>query len=275
MSGDIVPFGKYKGRFVGELVADHDYCKWLSEQSWFRDKFAYIHQLIVVNPNAEPADTPEHNAMQALFLDKNMQAACVLRVRDIEKIYRDNARYQQQKVIQEIKSCEERIEDNKERINESKSGEFSNDDWVIKNIERYKTANIRNLEKIEELKGKLQELYSAVPLFSHWEITASFESGGYDIALESQLTGGLYESITIGVELKPTIGDDYPTVIRQIKKGRAFVNLLVYETATWLLPDATARAVVEASGIRIASLAEITELAQNLPKDIRLSETEE
>lgn len=66
---DIVPFGKYKGEPVERLVADTDYCEWLGSQAWFRERYARIYQL-VVNYGAEPQDSPEHNEMQARFLDE-------------------------------------------------------------------------------------------------------------------------------------------------------------------------------------------------------------
>lgn len=77
MDQKIVPFGKYKGRSVDELTADQDYVNWLLAQPWFEQRFSYIHK-IVIHDHGEPADTPEHNAMQALFLDRRMQVACLL-----------------------------------------------------------------------------------------------------------------------------------------------------------------------------------------------------
>jgi hypothetical protein len=66
----IVPFGKYKGQPVEVLAQDREYCDWLMNQEWFRTKFVGIHTLIV-NHFGEPADTPEHNALQARFLDSD------------------------------------------------------------------------------------------------------------------------------------------------------------------------------------------------------------
>lgn len=64
----IVPFGKYEGQPVTRLVEDDDYAEWLTSQPWFRQKFGDLYQ-IVLNYGAEPQDTPEHNEMQAKFLD--------------------------------------------------------------------------------------------------------------------------------------------------------------------------------------------------------------
>jgi hypothetical protein len=63
----IVPFGKYKGQPIEALAQDKPYLDWLSGQDWFRERYANIYTLIV-NNFAEPSETPDHNALQVLFL---------------------------------------------------------------------------------------------------------------------------------------------------------------------------------------------------------------
>jgi hypothetical protein len=65
---EIVPFGKYKGQPVEALAQDRSYCDWLMGQEWFRSSYTAIHTLIVNNFGV-PDETPEHNALQALFTD--------------------------------------------------------------------------------------------------------------------------------------------------------------------------------------------------------------
>lgn len=66
---NVVPFGKYKGRLVEELMLDDPaYLQWLGSQDWFRSKFVNLYQLII-NRGAAPEDSPEHNALQVLFLN--------------------------------------------------------------------------------------------------------------------------------------------------------------------------------------------------------------
>jgi uncharacterized protein (DUF3820 family) len=67
--GNVVPFGKYKGRLVEELLIDDpSYLEWLAGQAWFRDKYVTLHQ-VIINRGAEPEETPDHNALQVLFLE--------------------------------------------------------------------------------------------------------------------------------------------------------------------------------------------------------------
>ena len=65
---NLVPFGKYKGQPVELLAADRDYCDWLVAQPWFTQRYRDVYN-IVLNYGAEPQDTPDHNALQARFLD--------------------------------------------------------------------------------------------------------------------------------------------------------------------------------------------------------------
>jgi len=67
----IIPFGKYKGRLVDEvLIDDPGYLQWLAGQDWFRAKFNILHQ-VIINRGAEPEETPEHNALQVKFFSRD------------------------------------------------------------------------------------------------------------------------------------------------------------------------------------------------------------
>jgi hypothetical protein len=44
----IVPFGKYEGLLLEEIiVGDPSYIEWLDAQDWFRDKFPALHEVII------------------------------------------------------------------------------------------------------------------------------------------------------------------------------------------------------------------------------------
>src|SRR6516225_4197283 len=72
-SPKIVPFGKYKGQPIEVLREDRSYLDWLSGQDWFRERYAGIYTLIV-NNFSEVSETPDHNALQVLFLDDDFCA---------------------------------------------------------------------------------------------------------------------------------------------------------------------------------------------------------
>lgn len=63
---ETVPFGKYKGRPVADMLADAEYMAWLEAQPWFRERFAHMTK----NRDADAMSrTPVHNRLQAMFLD--------------------------------------------------------------------------------------------------------------------------------------------------------------------------------------------------------------
>ena len=64
-------FGKYKGQPVKVMQMDTGYCEWLSTQDWFRERYANVYQQVIINNFTEASETPEHNKLQMLFLDKD------------------------------------------------------------------------------------------------------------------------------------------------------------------------------------------------------------
>lgn len=154
MADTIVPFGKYKGQPVEAMAADKQYLDWLTAQPWFREKFQNIYTL-VVNNLQEPTETPEHNKLQALFLDD------AFRRRFLTKIHGDR-------------------------------------------------------------------------VTAEGDSFAQFESEGFDVRVFLELKKGSCPECH--VEIKPSIGDDYPAVLRQINRARTSTRQLahswkpVYET---------------------------------------------
>jgi hypothetical protein len=76
---EIIPFGKYKGQPVDALAEDRPYCEWLLQQDWFRTRYTAIHTLII-NNFGQPEETPEHNVLQALFVDEDFRTRFVTHV---------------------------------------------------------------------------------------------------------------------------------------------------------------------------------------------------
>lgn len=70
--GDLIPFGKHKGRPIESLAEDQQYADWLVQQPWFRERHPKIYN-IVINNFCEPSNTPDHNAIQARFLDDDFR----------------------------------------------------------------------------------------------------------------------------------------------------------------------------------------------------------
>jgi hypothetical protein len=77
---DLVPFGKYTGQPVDMLLADASYVDWLRSQPGVMEMLqrrspTVFNILMVGAPKME--DTPEHNALQAKFLEESFQYAFI------------------------------------------------------------------------------------------------------------------------------------------------------------------------------------------------------
>lgn len=69
----VVPFGKYRGKPIQETLTDREYWEYISAQPWFKEKFVNIYN--IVHSLHETDNTPEHNRIQIMFLDKEFVKA--------------------------------------------------------------------------------------------------------------------------------------------------------------------------------------------------------
>lgn len=141
MTGEIIPFGKYKGQPIEAAVQDRQYVDWLTAQPWFKERFGNLYTLIV-NNFQEPAETPAHNALQARFLDLRFCAR--------------------------VLSC------------------------------------VFGGKEFKELR-------------------CEFETAGFDVAISGEHVHKLpndWGHERIHIEAKPSVGDDYPAVLRQIRNAK-------------------------------------------------------
>ncbi len=157
------PFGKYKGQPLEAALEDKEYIEWLINQSWFLEKHKSIHTLII-NNFQEPSDTPEHNILQALFLDKHF----------IEKFL-----------------------------------------YLYFSV----FARLRNMKDFNS---------AYKPLIDNLVIgKCDFEVAGYDVIVyckieyDGEKHGFVLEELkpdrnSIPIEIKSSVGDDYPSILRKI-----------------------------------------------------------
>lgn len=71
-AGNLVPFGKYRGQPVEAMAQDQQYVEWLTQQAWFKERYQNLYT-VIINNFGEPSNTPEHNALQARFLDDDFR----------------------------------------------------------------------------------------------------------------------------------------------------------------------------------------------------------
>lgn len=229
----VVPFGKYKGQPVEVLAQDRGYMDWLSGQDWFRERYAGIYTLIV-NNFTEPAETPDHNALQVMFLD---DAFCERFVRVIRPELNDRLRSE----LDERRAG--KLEDIEKKINETNDGLQRNildaaeyDDYAAgRKICAYYKDNAKYWQdrrdycrkytvdyraKLGEL--ALQRAAWAVPLGAiSLTFERHFEVRGVDVRLQLTAIDDQHKIRTTWptrlIEIKPSVGDDYPAVLRQMR----------------------------------------------------------
>lgn len=69
MNNKLVNFGKYKNQPIEIMLEDTGYCNWVLSQEDMKVKYAWVFQAIKNAIQLE--DTPEHNALQNRFLNKD------------------------------------------------------------------------------------------------------------------------------------------------------------------------------------------------------------
>jgi len=192
---NVVPFGKYKGQPVEVLRGDTAYCDWLTAQDWFRERYSGL-WTVIINNFAEPSETPEHNRLQARFLDQQLcrnllvAAQCPL------------------------------ITSNGEDI-------------------------------------------TAKPTV---KIRTDFEVHGWDVHIHAAVDGDGYSERNAYVEIKTSLGDDYPATLRQMKanwhrihgaSGRVRVLVVDQFTAAGATIDQV-RTIFRSSKFTVLSISEIS-----------------
>ena len=170
----VITFGKHQGLTVAELLHNHKgYVEWLTGQSWLAERFSDLHAALL-SRGAPTDETPEHNKIQARFL---------------EPLF-----------------CEALL--------------------------RLTVPEVRNWRKLlGGTKGYRSWQYpkpkeNTRPTLKRW---VRFERKGIDVFIDYRLDAdGLFDEEhdldetlvlgNIGVEIKPSIGDDFPTVLRQMER---------------------------------------------------------
>lgn len=171
MASDVITFGKYKGQPVEAMAADHDYCDWLMAQSWFRERHQGIYTLIV-NNFQEPSETPEHNALQVLFLS-DWFCMAVIRL-----------------------AYEKQV------------------DGAFAYIEGCRQDQGNNLTVVHKLIVTFEDMGADVLVSINW----SWDKNKFRVAYTDE---GMDNKAYFPIEIKPSVSDDYPAIIRQMRAIRA------------------------------------------------------
>lgn len=246
-----VPFGKYKGQPMSVLAADLNYCQWLTAQDWFSKSQPTVYNLIV-NNFVRPEDTPEHNGFQARFLDKEYVKKlmkCVVSVDTVRKLLMQKRKYMLE-VYEEDKDTFERIGSDYwlDKVEKSKRRL----EWMDESLKNYDFNELmRNDVTVEDDEFEVKGWDYRARCYLNWN-----QSERVDLVTDSK-----YGEPELGVEIKPSIGDDFPTVLRQLKvqmEREPVFGVLVYDRFTGSgVTEDQMRAMIESSGFKVVRFDEI------------------
>lgn len=203
----LVPFGKYKGKPVERLLQDESYAKWLAGEDWFQEKFQNLYTLIVHNYHSEPVDTPEHNQMQVKFLNP-IHAIKTAFIALKKNIFQFDSNHFQKTIPSFLADLKNNNVDVKE---------------IIDQLEKLKGEKLLKISKVEfETKG-LDVKYDVSYGYSNLGVT---ETTYRKASTVFDKFWGNSSNLKMKIELKPFIGDDFPTILRQMKTSGAQILVI-------------------------------------------------
>lgn len=227
----VVPFGKHKGSTVAELLArDPQYAEWLLGQGWLAERFAELHSAILTR-GAGTDDTPEHNAIQARFLDPVFRCASVLAAdaATIERLAEQAQHWSTETERRALAAARDRLAGFRWQLRE-----FRDNETV------YREPTDEEKPRLDLLMGEVNRLAEEVarPRPMSFRTTVTFERRGVDVVIFGRFVISPDDTHVgegtplVSVEIKPSMGDDYPTVMRQMQRLGATVLLLGQYTGT-------------------------------------------
>lgn len=183
----IIPFGKYKGQPAERLRENGWYAEWLVQQPWFKRNFPELFDF-VISGFQETEDSPEHNQLQARFLDN-------------EFVYR-------------VMRCADR--------------RVRSQSWF---------NSLDLAERLAEKRGHNFDCAMKVRFeYRGWDVFASIDWGvvqGEDLAANwpGDADGYMeFGHLRALCEIKPTLDENYPAVLRAMQRLRGDYSDAHYHT---------------------------------------------
>ena len=204
----IITFGKYKHKSVLDLFNDPKYVEWLLQQAWFKDKYSNIYNIVIhrSDPANESQPTPEHNLLQNIFLDQDVCSKFCKSLGFTRDFSETN------KLLRDCGLSSEIIFKDTENVFDF-LGKFKVEfeaeyNWDVK-IEIINSYFSRECSK--NIPPEHIHLFEKVNSFFH-------NTNGINYFGDGKFEQCMSFSKDIYIELKPIVGDDYPCVLRKMKK---------------------------------------------------------
>jgi len=205
----IVPFGKYKGKPVEILLQDKSYANWFSGNDDLKQKYKDIYTVIINNFHPQSIDTPEHNQMQIRFMSEAHSLKLAFLASNKKLFQYDNKHF---------------IDHAPKFINDLKAKNIAASEF----LQQFKMNNgikLLSLTNIDcESKEGLDVKYDVSYGYGGILIQPEYLFRRADDLFNKFWDNKMY--LSIRVELKPSIGDDFPSVLRQMKASKANILLI-------------------------------------------------
>lgn len=260
----LMPIGKYKGMPVEVALQDPQYCEWLAAQPWFRERFGNVYNIII--NKGEPDDSPAHNALQALFLDEEYRVRFGLTVCPAIQRFSDETFAAQHltdfisKVERHFRSKLASIED---RANSSAVRKASK--WEMDRLKSDYDSCFKSLcaARAFVVPGRFL-VSSAHVVLEEKGVDVRFEvTAGFDMDTQLDLYLGCRVREDFSIEIKPSIGEDYPAVLRQMRRSGARYLFLETYTGTQI-DEARFRLYFESQGVHVVFKREVEDAPRPL-----------
>jgi uncharacterized protein (DUF3820 family) len=224
---NLVPFGKYKGQPLEILRQDPGYLEWLAAQDWFRKQYAWLYSMLVT----APTETPEHNRYQALFLDETF-AAAVYDVA-IPGKRKQNAEYKRRQLEDHAKYLREQV------------------DYFSRNYSGQAIQREHHQVQLNDVQEELAAPDVLPRVFVTFEVMIAGRGGAADVHISTDPNPPCYPNRSDArIEIKPSMGDDYPAVLRQMQASFCNVLYLVSYSGEGATLDQV-KQIFKASGINV------------------------
>jgi len=213
---DMIPFGKYKGQPIEVLENDPQYADWLAQQPWAKERYPQIVN-IIINKFGENEETPDHNVMQAKFMDKRYCTMLAELLGAFDPIGDD------------------KLESSVARLKASKL-----------------TCTMDEITSLADLVGDVHFEVNAIDVAFRVNPVGVV----YLHTRQYQDVLDVTQGMIVKAELKPVIGDDYPAVLRQMRSNGSSV-LLYTTYAGQGVDESTFKRLFETQKIRAVAEHEI------------------
>lgn len=204
----LIPFGKYKGQPVEAMAEDKQYTDWVVAQPWFRERYGNLYA-VIINNFCEPSETPEHNALQARFLDDEfrLKFASVASPR-LWWYARMNGEMVEKAVAWAVSKI-----GSAEKIDQLKvvAGTF------YREFDQRRYQAIKTPQLIQQSKVMFEEEGIDASWAVYAGIDVVFEKSKY----ENELSSAYSIAGILNIEIKPEVGDDYPAILRQMRRNKS------------------------------------------------------